>query len=581
MIRLPLLLVASFLFSSAAQQPAPADTVAGRVVRADNNEPVSGAQIHLLPLAGEPGTLATQVFAETTNEKGEFRYKDIAPGKYWLSAEADGFALQQYSFESGVGRDDAKLVFRLVGTGSVSGRVVSAAGPVQGLEVTLIRPAYDSNAHKTYSGASAFRSVGSGAIVQNTGIARTNDRGEFRLYGIPPGRYFLIVSAPATADVRLGTVVSQDPRTRLNAVEQFRRFETAFYPGTSDVSKASWLEMEPGRELSGIDVVVREQATYRVRGRVVDESTGQTPDQTAGFVSLSVFPRTPLPATGSQFSNRPMPDGTFELANVPAGPHVLVALLQPLPNRVAQGQPLPLEPPARLARLDIDVLNMDLENVLVSFAPLARIAGKYNLDGKVINNLPGFDQIRAVFVPTGNATRVAIPARLIREHSSSQPDGAFLYDGVVPGEYDLRFNGLPSNVYVRDARYGNADVLTKPIRISSGNPDVLTITVSDKAGQIEGKIEDWATRQGVTTEVTLIPNQNRDLPGFYRSTSVDGSGHFKLGSIPPGDYKLFAWDDIRYEYFDPDFLRRVEDKGVPVVVRESSRETVDLRLINR
>jgi len=276
-----------------------------------------------------------------------------------------------------------------------------------------------------------------------------------------------------------------------------------------------------------------------------------------------------------------MPDGTFELANVPAGAHVLVALLQPLPARVTQGQPLPLEPPARLVRLDIDVLNTDLENVLVSFAPLARIAGKYNLEGKAINNLPGFNQTRAVFIPASNDTSVAIPARLIREHSSPQPDGAFLYDGVVPGEYDLRFNGLPSNVYVRDARYGNADVLTKPIRISSGNPDVLTITVSDKAGQIEGSIEDWATRPGVMTEVTLIPNQNRDLPGFYRSALADGSGHFKIGSIPPGEYKLFAWDDIRYEYFDPDFLRRVEDQGVPVVVRESSRQTVDLRRINR
>jgi len=66
----------------------------------------------------------------------------------------------------------------------------------------------------------------------------------------------------------------------------------------------------------------------------------------------------------------------------------------------------------------------------------------------------------------------------------------------------------------------------------------------------------------------------------YKIAQTDQNGHFVLIGIAPGDYKLFAWEDIEpYSYFDPDVLKQFEDKGKPVHVVDSTKDTVELTLI--
>ncbi len=67
---------------------------------------------------------------------------------------------------------------------------------------------------------------------------------------------------------------------------------------------------------------------------------------------------------------------------------------------------------------------------------------------------------------------------------------------------------------------------------------------------------------------------------LYGHAFVDASGHFSIDNIAPGDYKLFAWEDpAPHTYFDPEFLRPVEDKGAPVNIEESSKKKIDVRRI--
>jgi len=67
---------------------------------------------------------------------------------------------------------------------------------------------------------------------------------------------------------------------------------------------------------------------------------------------------------------------------------------------------------------------------------------------------------------------------------------------------------------------------------------------------------------------------------LYQSVVTDASGHFKIGGVAPGDYKLFAWDNLEpYAYFDPVVLDKVETRGRPVHIAESSNQTVNLSVI--
>ena len=72
----------------------------------------------------------------------------------------------------------------------------------------------------------------------------------------------------------------------------------------------------------------------------------------------------------------------------------------------------------------------------------------------------------------------------------------------------------------------------------------------------------------------------RDQDWAYKTTTSDQNGRFSLKNLDPGEYKLFAWEDVEYgEYMDPDFLKPVEDRGQDVSVHEGSRESVQLNLI--
>ena len=81
--------------------------------------------------------------------------------------------------------------------------------------------------------------------------------------------------------------------------------------------------------------------------------------------------------------------------------------------------------------------------------------------------------------------------------------------------------------------------------------------------------------------MVLVPEPKlRDQQEAYKDTISDQNGRFSLKSIPPGDYMLFAWEDVEYgAYMDPDFLGPVENRGQSISISEGSRESVQLNLI--
>jgi hypothetical protein len=83
--------------------------------------------------------------------------------------------------------------------------------------------------------------------------------------------------------------------------------------------------------------------------------------------------------------------------------------------------------------------------------------------------------------------------------------------------------------------------------------------------------------------VVLIPEPSRrhrwDL---YKPTTADQYGRFELQTLPPGEYKLFAWEDIEpTSWFDPEVLKEVEKHGAAVTVRANAGETVNVHLVPR
>jgi hypothetical protein len=85
---------------------------------------------------------------------------------------------------------------------------------------------------------------------------------------------------------------------------------------------------------------------------------------------------------------------------------------------------------------------------------------------------------------------------------------------------------------------------------------------------------------GLVSDISavLLPDARRRTD-LYRVTLTDASGQFHLDRLPPGDYKVFAWDDVDEDaWYDPEFMRMHENEGVAIRIGEGRTEMVRLNI---
>jgi hypothetical protein len=565
------------------QAQLPKGTIEGMVVRVGTSEPIAGAQLTVtrvagplpLPTATTPATPLGPIPPATTDRQGKFLIKDLDPGSYRITAARNGYAKQEYGQRTAgsqgtainlvAGQNLKDIAFNLTPAGNVSGRVRDFSGePVTGLQVQLLRAAYNPGGQRT---------------LQTAGTARTDDRGEYRMYWVTPGRYYLSVSiGPPNAILNLGVYSGS------NEVPT-KPYPTTYYPGTIDSSKASVIDIPPGAEVSAVDVVMTQLDLFRVRGRVVDAATGRSPRN----VNISLVPRqtvgsipilTSLPNTAPPYNPAV---GTFELRDVAPGSYWLRAALS-----ADLSAPVPTNTNARTVndllntvlgsqqatQIPLDVSNADVEGITVVLAPGVSVPGRLRVEGQDVASVDGYDRIRIQLRPTGPGNPgVPRPQPL-------NADGSFTIDNIAPGEYRILANTPRPDMYLKDARLDSVDVLNQPWVISGPVSGTLSIVLANGAGQLEGNVVNDKSEPVRGIQAVLIPDRSRDRPELYRIATTDQSGHFTMRGIPPGDYKVFAWESIeQYSYYDPDVLVQFEQKGKAVSIGESSKPTVEVKLI--
>lgn len=138
---------------------------------------------------------------------------------------------------------------------------------------------------------------------------------------------------------------------------------------------------------------------------------------------------------------------------------------------------------------------------------------------------------------------------------------------------------MPENFFVKSIRLGEQEVSETGIDLTQGVPaQELTIVVNLNAGVIEGSVKNADDEPATGARVTLIPDiGHRSLTV---STDTDQNGHFILKGVAPGDYKIYAWEDIEDgAEQDPDFMKPHESEGKTVSIKERSHETVQLKAI--
>jgi hypothetical protein len=574
------------------QSTAAKGSIEGTVTRAGTGDPIPGARVTLTKFGGvlsvgaplppppppPPGRIADATYAQTvssgsatfvlTDSQGRFAVRDLDAGTYRLSVGANGYAKQEYGQRSAGGQgtpvnlnsgQSATVSISLTPTGNISGRIRDNSGqPVVGLQVQALKSNYNGNGQRTF---------------QSAGSSLTDDRGEYRLFWITPGRYY--VMAVSVANSNAGALISNPNAMMGDGIAP------TFYPGSTDISQAAVIDVRPGSDVGGADVIVNRQPSGRIRGRVIDSRNGQAPD----VVSISL--NTPLLAGGSNISNSVVSydprDGTFELHDVSPGPHSIRVTLPSSSNTVtpANAGTISAAGQAVFGQVALNVMG-DVDGVVVTLSAGVSISGRLSMEGLDMPGTPSTVSLSSYRTQLRPASSAVFPSTGGPQPQSqaTSADGVFRIDNVVPGEYVVAIAPLPGNVYVKQVRFNQNDVLSKPMQFSSSDSGTLEVLLSSRGGQIDGTVVDERQRGIPNTQAVLIPDRQRDRIDLYKIGMSDANGLFTLRGIAPGDYHVFAWEAIDpYAYFDPDVIKQFELKGKPVHIVESAKEHVDVQLI--
>ncbi len=562
-----LLPVVSTAAQPVAEPAAEKGALEGQVVAAATGEPLRKARL-LLSKAKARG----QPVLAVTDAGGRFLFSDIEPGRYRLSAYRNGYVNQQFrelgpnrrgtilALAPGQHLDD--LVFKLVRQAVISGRVYDEEGEaVPGVLVNALRYSYRQGQRQ----------------LSQSQQAATNDLGEYRLFGLPPGRYYVVASYKPGMIVR---VIGRGFSTTGHggAVDSDESYAPTYYPGTNNPAHASPLDLRAGDEMSSIDLTLLLTRTVRVSGRVVNTISGK-PGLNTSVVLLPRF----SPSRGVfPFRHQARVDnaeGAFEIQGVAPGSYILAATYF---DREEQQR--------YEARLPVEVGSTDVEGITLIIGPGVELAGRIYVEGAVPAAQQGQGVAGGQTQDQFDMTKVGVYlspfdflSTLSRPSSGgAKPDGSLKVENVSRDRYRVNVFGLPRDYYLKSARVGGQDVLEDGLDLTGGGPpNPLEITISAAGGRIDGAVltEEQVPFGGAS--VVLVPEEGRrEQRRFYKSATTDQNGAFTLRGIPPGDYKLFAWEEIeRGAYQDSGFLRRYEEQGEPVEVEEGSRLSVQLRLI--
>jgi hypothetical protein len=138
----------------------------------------------------------------------------------------------------------------------------------------------------------------------------------------------------------------------------------------------------------------------------------------------------------------------------------------------------------------------------------------------------------------------------------------------------------PVNYYIKEVRFGGTEALNTPINISPGAAETLEVVLSPRVSQVDGTVTDDKGQPVPGVQAVLIPDAHRDRFELFRTVTTGQDGRFTVRGIPPGDYKVFAWESIEsFGYFDPELLKRDEAKGQRIKIQDSGNANVTVKLI--
>jgi len=457
-----------------AQQP---PTLQGIVVRAGTTQPLVGEVVGLWPT-----TRTTK-----TGVDGRFAFPNVGPGEYMLTVVRDGMKLQVPVTVSINPRSDY-YTLEVKTPPAISGSIFDPNGErVAGVHMQ------------------AFRTVHTvlGPRMRSVMSTLTDDLGDFRLYWLRPGEYYV----SASLSNREQRIAAQGLRLSPNLSKPDEGWPTMYFGQGFNPSESQKVRLSRGSDSTGVQIFLNDGPRYTISGVLL-------PEGTCARVALAL-------QGGYLYTNVdsvPRLCGSFQISGLSRGTYSILATNDLFASEVVR----------------VTTVNPKTE-VKVPLFNTVTISGRVSRDGA--RGLPAEYRVR--LSRSSSDVEQEIEALV-------NADGSFSIPGVGPGDYDVSIQPLPDRTFVRSITYRFVDSLFSPISVNSSVPGTLDIQLSQSTGTAEGIVVDRAGNPVPGAEVVLVPRdvRSRRRADRYLSTIADAGGNFRVSGIPPADYTLLAFEEI-------------------------------------
>jgi len=529
--------------------------ISGRVVYEDTGRPARSVQVLVFNPANPGGARRT-----ATNARGEFRLKQVAAGRYRVVVEALGVALLSTPFPdenqsdtqevSVDGTGNAEIEVRAKRGGVITGRVTYADGePAIGARINLTRKRND-RPEPFYAGRRADS-------------MRTDDRGVYRIAGLPPGDY--IVSA-AVENIRTEEMENGGVRYGGNG-----SLSVTYFPSASNARTATAVNVTQGTEAADINITLVERATHRVAGTV----TVRRDNQPVAGASLTIRNKDDLGNYTNSQNVQANVQGRFTFSDVPDGTY-LIKINPPRPEPTSMSAN-PEEMRKRFEesmrrfvpkQQEVSVAGADVTGLAIEMTEGSRIKGAVSVEGG--GALPANIVVVAEGKDGGSAP---FPGRV-------QPDGTWTLGGVAAGKVFLTVFVPGGKFYAKSIAVNGIDASREPLEVKDGVEIngvrvLLSSGVATLAGRLLGT-DGTPARNMFVMLVVADPALRLNTRGSHLVTRTNSEGLFSVSGAP-GEYFVIVFaQSIRFLKGDDDEIKPYLASPQRITLQPNERKSMDI-----
>jgi hypothetical protein len=509
-----------------AQAPSPKPgSLTGTITDSVTHQGVHKATVTILSLAGLSPVVQS-------DEAGKFQVANLEPGSYQVEfVRAPGYLYLPHTRLAFAVTEDqtANIQLELTPLGVITGKATDSSGdPIVGAQVTVIGYTY---------------SKGTRALEAVDG-ATTDDRGEYRIFNLKPGKYVVMAAVP-TAAMRGRGLESLPAGTVHAGVEM--GFAHQFFSGGSDVTQATTIVVPPAGEISGIDFRLRSVPVYHIRGKFATAKGAMPPNIAArpcGHTGVS----DDLERFGGNSSR-----SAFDVSGLTAGVYCLTFSEPGWRNSQDVSEP-------------VTITDRSVDGVPVRIQAPFPLVGTVSVEGKPADIL-------------GTFRLDSVSGGLLLPLFGGWEQDKLTVQNVIPGDYHVRLNA-PANVYLKSVRLGTEDAPDGIIHVR-GPETPIHLVIGTDAGMLIGKVRTEAGEPASLVSVTIAPvGPFANRLDMVRSIVTHSAGEFSAGGLAPGNYRIFAWGDADLPMAaDRDFRALFTSHATEVTITAGDPIRVEAKLI--